>query len=165
MSKPEARDAADADSARSQRRSQPAKMIDPLPAHRAAPEWKKKPADPEPGGKQRGPGVQRGEKQCSTTDKQIAIDRQFVGNDKQQFAVDRSAVGDVHRGRIANKRAGPEHTAMDRFGRVMPIQPETSRVLNRLPDLSFLSARSLMLDREHKQIACEIGVINRKMPG
>ncbi|CAK9826658.1 hypothetical protein ANTRET_LOCUS4465 [Anthophora retusa] len=132
-------------------------MIEPLPAPRAS-EWKRK-TDLDSGQKKT-TGVQRN----ISMEKQYTTERQYSCSDRQYLPAEKSALGD-YRGKSVNKRSGSEHVVMDRYGRVMPIQPETARVLNRLPDLSFLSARTLMLDREHKQIACEMGVISRKMPG
>ncbi|XP_043506948.1 aftiphilin isoform X4 [Frieseomelitta varia] len=117
------------------KRSQSSKIIEPLPAPRAT-ECKRR-TDVDSGYKQKSASTQK----------------------------EKSMTGDVYRSKSVNKRSGSEHVVIDRFGRVMPIQSETARVLNRLPDLSFLSARTLMLDREHKQLACEMGVISRKMPG
>ncbi|KAK9305595.1 hypothetical protein QLX08_003382 [Tetragonisca angustula] len=117
------------------KRSQSSKMIEPLPAPRAT-ECKRR-TDVDSGYKQKSASTQK----------------------------EKPTAGDVYRSKSVNKRSGSEHVVIDRFGRVMPIQSETARVLNRLPDLSFLSARTLMLDREHKQLACEMGVISRKMPG
>ena len=152
---------------RSQKRSLAPKMIEPLPAPRAA-EWKRR-AEPEAGHRARNAGPHRGgppEKQFPTSEKHHAVnERQFAPPEKQYLPSEKSSLGEIYRGRSVNKRSGPEHVVMDRFGRVMPVQPETAKVLNRLPDLSFLSARTLLLDREHKQIACELGVMNRKMPG
>ncbi|XP_050492600.1 aftiphilin isoform X3 [Bombus huntii] len=162
------------------KRSQSSKMIEPLPVPRA-PEWKRK-TDLDSGHKQKSTSIQRGipmEKQCLPTEKQflsidkqytsekqfVSVERSFPSSDKQYSSAEKSTTGDVYRGKPMTKRSGSEHVVMDRFGRVMPIQPETARILNRLPDLSFLSARTLMLDREHKQLACEMGVISRKMPG
>ncbi|XP_015430466.1 PREDICTED: aftiphilin [Dufourea novaeangliae] len=154
-----------------QKRSQPAKMIEPLPAPRPS-DWKRK-QDSDTGHKSRNTGTQRGvsiEKQFLSAEKHSVTDRQYVSTEKQysamekQYLPDKAGPGDSYRGKSVNKRPS-EHVVMDRFGRVMPIQSDTARVLNRLPDLSFLNARTLMLDREHKQIACELGVVSRKMPG
>ena len=167
VSKAETGDLTESEAPRSQKRPQPPKMIEPLPAPRAA-EWKRK-ADPDAGHRSRNTGPHRGappEKQFPTSEKHHAVnERQFAPPEKQYLPSEKSSLGDIYRGRSVNKRSGPEHVVMDRFGRVMPIQPETAKVLNRLPDLSFLSARTLLLDREHKQIACELGVMNRKLPG
>lgn len=59
-----------------------------------------------------------------------------------------------------------ENVVMDRYGRAMTVQAETMKVLNQLPDLSFLSARTLLFNREQRQIVPDLGaLINRKMPG
>ncbi|XP_033316514.1 aftiphilin isoform X3 [Bombus bifarius] len=182
VSKVETIDSLENDITKSQntKRSQSSKMIEPLPVPRA-PEWKRK-TDLDSGHKQKSTIIQRGipmEKQCLPTEKQflsidkqytsekqfVSVERSFPSSDKQYSSAEKSTTGDVYRGKPMTKRSGSEHVVMDRFGRVMPIQPETARILNRLPDLSFLSARTLMLDREHKQLACEMGVISRKMPG
>ncbi|XP_043786387.1 aftiphilin isoform X3 [Apis laboriosa] len=176
-SKVEMIDSLESDIAKLQKCPQSSKMIEPLPTPRAS-EWKKK-TEFDVGHKQK--SIQRNiplEKQSmekqflSTIEKQYAsekqfvpIEKQFLSNDKQYLSSDKSILGDIYRGKFVNKRSGSEHVVMDRFGRVMPIQSETARVLNHLPDLSFLSARTLMLDRENKQIACEMSIINRKMPG
>ncbi|CAK9826655.1 AFTPH [Anthophora retusa] len=157
VSKVEAIDSLENEVMKSQKRSQHSKMIEPLPAPRAS-EWKRK-TDLDSGQKKT-TGVQRN----ISMEKQYTTERQYSCSDRQYLPAEKSALGD-YRGKSVNKRSGSEHVVMDRYGRVMPIQPETARVLNRLPDLSFLSARTLMLDREHKQIACEMGVISRKMPG
>lgn len=173
-SKAETTDPLENDVLKMQKRLQPSKMIEPLPAPRAT-DWKRK-TDHDIGHKPRNTGLQRSvpmekpflqtEKQFSTSEKHITTDRQFVSTEKQYLAVEKSNLGDIYRGKSVNKRSsGSENVVMDRFGRVMSIQPETTRVLNRLPDISFLSARTLLLDREHKQIACELGVMSRKMPG
>ncbi|XP_043603343.1 aftiphilin isoform X2 [Bombus pyrosoma] len=182
VSKVETIDSLENDITKSQntKRSQSSKMIEPLPVPRA-PEWKRK-TDLDSGHKQKSTSIQRGipmEKQCLPIEKQflsidkqytserqfVSVERSFPSSDKQYSSAEKSMTGDVYRGKPMTKRSGSEHVVMDRFGRVMPIQPETARILNRLPDLSFLSARTLMLDREHKQLACEMGVISRKMPG
>ncbi|XP_016921198.2 aftiphilin isoform X2 [Apis cerana] len=176
-SKVEMIDSLENDIAKLQKCPQSSKMIEPLPTPRAS-EWKKK-TEFDIGHKQK--SIQRNiplEKQSmekqflSTIEKQytsekqfVPIEKQFLSSDKQYLSSDKSILGDIYRGKFANKRSGSEHVVMDRFGRVMPIQSETARVLNHLPDLSFLSARTLMLDRENKQIACEMSIINRKMPG
>ncbi|XP_076299273.1 aftiphilin isoform X2 [Lasioglossum baleicum] len=173
VSKTETIESLENDILKSQKRSQPSKMIEPLPAPRPV-DWKRK-SDLDSGQKPRNSGSQRNvpiEKHLSTNEKHVATDRQYVSSEKQyssvekQYLPEKTSSGDTYRGKSVNKRSsGSEHVVMDRFGRVMPIQAETARVLNRLPDLSFLNARTLLLDRDHKQIACELGVMSRKMPG
>lgn len=80
-----------------------------------------------------------------------------------------SKVHDYHRktsvGRKENTH-GAEHVVMDRYGRPMTVQAETAKILNQLPDLSFLNARTLLFNREQRQIVPDLGaMINRKMPG
>ncbi|XP_014298748.1 putative uncharacterized protein DDB_G0282133 [Microplitis demolitor] len=73
-----------------------------------------------------------------------------------------------HRKSVGVKRDNfvEQHTVMDRYGRPMVVQAETVRVLKQLPDLSFLSARTLLFNPEQKQIVQDLGaMINRKMPG
>ncbi|XP_076232145.1 aftiphilin isoform X2 [Calliopsis andreniformis] len=165
ISKTEMTDSLESDALKSQKRSQSSKMIEPLPSPRI-PERKRK-TDIDVGHKSRNIGPQRSipiEKQFLTNEKQH-IERQ-LSIEKQYLSAEKSNSGDVYRGKSAvNKRSGSEHVVMDRFGRVMPVQPETARVLNRLPDLSFLSARTLLFDREHKQITCDLDIMSRKMPG
>ncbi|XP_078042205.1 aftiphilin isoform X2 [Augochlora pura] len=174
VSKTETIDPMENDVLKSQKRSQPPKMIEPLPAPRPA-DWKRK-SDLDPGHKSRHANSQRNvpmEKQFSTNEKHVVTDRQqYMSSEKQYSSIEKqhlpvkTSSGDIYRGKTVNKRSsGSEHVVMDRFGRVMPVQPETARVLNRLPDLSFLNARTLLLDRDHKQITCELGVMSRKMPG
>ncbi|XP_014205827.1 aftiphilin isoform X2 [Copidosoma floridanum] len=60
----------------------------------------------------------------------------------------------------------PENVVLDRYGRPMTVRPETIKVLKQLPDLSFLSARTLLYNPEHKQFVPDLGaMINKKMPG
>lgn len=59
-----------------------------------------------------------------------------------------------------------ENVVMDRYGKPMIVRPETIKVLKQLPDLSFLSARTLLYNPEHKQFVPDLGaMINKKMPG
>jgi hypothetical protein len=59
-----------------------------------------------------------------------------------------------------------EHVVLDRYGRPMTVRAETMKVLNQLPDISFLSARTLLYNPDQKQIVPDLGaMINRKMPG
>ncbi|KAL7297251.1 hypothetical protein TKK_0009654 [Trichogramma kaykai] len=59
-----------------------------------------------------------------------------------------------------------ENVVLDKYGKPMTVRPETMKVLNQLPDLSFLSARTLLYNPDQKQIHMDLGaVINRKMPG
>ncbi|XP_011503891.1 PREDICTED: aftiphilin [Ceratosolen solmsi marchali] len=59
-----------------------------------------------------------------------------------------------------------EHVVLDRFGKPMTIRAETMKILKQLPDISFLSARTLLYNPDQKQIVPDLGaMINRKMPG
>ncbi|XP_044013256.1 probable cyclin-dependent serine/threonine-protein kinase DDB_G0292550 isoform X2 [Aphidius gifuensis] len=59
-----------------------------------------------------------------------------------------------------------DNTVIDRYGRKMQVKQETIRVLKQLPDISFLSARTLLFNPEQKHIVHDLGaMINRKMPG
>ena len=59
-----------------------------------------------------------------------------------------------------------ENVVLDRFGRPMSVRPETMSVLKQLPDISFLSARTLLFNPEQRHIVQDLGaMINRKMPG
>lgn len=75
--------------------------------------------------------------------------------------------GDFHRNPgSSNYGKTSETTILDRYGRPMPVKDETIRVLKQLPDISFLSARTLLYNPEQKQIVQDLGaMINRKMPG
>ncbi|XP_011305708.1 aftiphilin isoform X2 [Fopius arisanus] len=67
---------------------------------------------------------------------------------------------------LGRRERNPEHAVLDRYGRQMVVKPETVQVLKQLPDLSFLSARTLLFNPEQKQIVQDLGaMINRKMPG
>lgn len=64
------------------------------------------------------------------------------------------------------KPASMDNVVPDRQGRPMTVQPETVKVLKQLPDISFLSAKTLLYSPEQKQIVTDLGaMINRKMPG
>lgn len=71
-----------------------------------------------------------------------------------------------HRKSSLNKKEPEQNIVMDRFGRPMAVRPDTMKVLKQLPDLSFLSARTLLMTPEQKQLVPDLGaMINRKMPG
>ncbi|XP_033216473.1 uncharacterized protein LOC117172541 isoform X2 [Belonocnema kinseyi] len=64
------------------------------------------------------------------------------------------------------KYSNGENVILDRFGRPMSIRPETMNVLKQLPDISFLSARTLLFNPEQRHFVQDLGaMINRKMPG
>lgn len=74
----------------------------------------------------------------------------------------KEALQEVH-----HSRKSTENVVMDKFGRPMSVSSETMKVLNQLPDLSFLSARTLLYNPEQRQIVRDLGAMinNRKMPG
>ncbi|XP_043474333.1 aftiphilin isoform X2 [Leptopilina heterotoma] len=64
------------------------------------------------------------------------------------------------------KHSNGENVVMDRFGRPMTVRPETVNVLKQLPDISFLSARTLLFSPDERHMVQDLGaMINRKMPG
>lgn len=64
------------------------------------------------------------------------------------------------------KYSNGENVVLDRFGRPMSVRPETMNVLKQLPDISFLSARTLLFNPEQRNFVQDLGaMINRKMPG
>lgn len=64
------------------------------------------------------------------------------------------------------KHSNGENVVLDRFGRPMTVRPETMSVLKQLPDISFLSARTLLFSPDERHIVQDLGaMINRKMPG
>ncbi|XP_051170376.1 aftiphilin isoform X2 [Leptopilina boulardi] len=64
------------------------------------------------------------------------------------------------------KYSNGENVVMDRFGRPMSVRPETMNVLKQLPDISFLSARTLLFSPDERHMVQDLGaMINRKMPG
>ncbi|XP_029158237.1 aftiphilin isoform X2 [Nylanderia fulva] len=139
-----------------QKSSQMSKIIEPLPGPCTV-EWKKK-AEQDFGAKQKG-------------NQSHKILRNVPPSNNKSFPVSNniSKVHDYHRktsvGRKENTQ-GSEHVVMDRYGRPMTVQVETARILNQLPDLSFLNARTLLFNREQRQIVSDLGaMINRKMPG
>lgn len=144
-------------SLKQQKSSQTSKIIEPLPGPCTV-EWKKK--------------VEQdlGAKQKSNQQSHKAL-RNVPPTNNKSFPVSNniSKVHDYHRrtsvGRKENTQAA-EHVVMDRYGRPMSVQAETAKILNQLPDLSFLNARTLLFNREQKQIVPDLGaMINRKMPG
>ncbi|GAB1861192.1 Aftiphilin [Camponotus japonicus] len=144
-------------SLKQQKSSQTPKIIEPLPGPCTV-EWKKK--------------VEQdlGAKQKSNHQSHKAL-RNVPPTNNKSFPVSNniSKVHDYHRktsvGRKENTH-GAEHVVMDRYGRPMTVQAETAKILNQLPDLSFLNARTLLFNREQRQIVPDLGaMINRKMPG
>ncbi|KMQ93771.1 aftiphilin isoform x2 [Lasius niger] len=143
-------------SLKQQKSSQTSKIIEPLPGPCTV-EWKKK-VEQDFGAKQKG----------NQSHKAL---RNVPPTNNKSFPVSNniSKVHEYHRktsvGRKENAQ-GAEHVVMDRYGRPMTVQVETAKILNQLPDLSFLNARTLLFNREQRQIVSDLGaMINRKMPG
>ncbi|XP_011708030.1 PREDICTED: uncharacterized protein LOC105462858 isoform X2 [Wasmannia auropunctata] len=145
-----------ADLSSSLRQQKTSKIIEPLPGPCAA-EWKKR-AEQDFGIKQKSSSSHRALRNVP-----LANNKSFPTSNST------SRVHEYHRRTSAGKKEnaqGAEHVVMDRYGRPMTVQAETVRVLNQLPDLSFLNARTLLFNREQRQIVPDLGaVINRKMPG
>lgn len=139
-----------------QKSSQTSKIIEPLPGPCTV-EWKKK-TEQDFGIKQRNNPSHRTLRSVSLTNNKLFP----VSNNI-------SRIHEYHRKMSVGKKEntqGAEHVVMDRYGRPMTVQAETVKVLNQLPDLSFLNARTLLFNREQRQIVPDLGaMINRKMPG
>ena len=93
-------------------------------------------------------------------------------NDDKPFLISStntsSKIQDHHKKLSTSKRkySNEENVVLDKFGRSMTVRPETIKVLKQLPDISFLSARTLLLSPEQKHVVPDLGaMINRKMPG
>ncbi|XP_011163773.2 aftiphilin isoform X2 [Solenopsis invicta] len=143
-------------SLKQQKLSQTSKIIEPLPGPCTV-EWKKK-TEQDFGIKQKSNPSHRALKSVSLTN-----------NKSFPISNNTSRVHEYHRKVVVGKKEntqGAEHVVMDRYGRPMTVQAETMKVLNQLPDLSFLNARTLLFNREQRQIVPDLGaMINRKMPG
>ncbi|KAH0952560.1 hypothetical protein HN011_003062 [Eciton burchellii] len=133
-----------------------AKIIEPLPGP-CTMEWKKK------------TGQDFGIKQRSNSSYKSL---RSIPSVNKSFSVSNNAskIHEYHRKTSVDKKEtdkqDAEHVVMDRYGRPMSVQAETAKVLNQLPDLSFLNARTLLFNREQRQIVPDLGaMINRKMPG
>jgi len=142
-------------SLRQQKLSQ-SKIIEPLPGPCTI-EWKKK-GEQDFGAKQKNNSSHKPQRNVPP-----------INNKSVPVSNNTSKVHEYHRktsvGRKENT-ASAEHVVMDRYGRPMTVQAETVKVLNQLPDLTFLNARTLLFSREPKQIVPDLGaMINRKMPG
>ncbi|XP_072744320.1 uncharacterized protein Afti isoform X2 [Anoplolepis gracilipes] len=143
-------------SLKQQKSSQTSKIIEPLPGPCTV-EWKKK-VEQDFGAKQKGNQPHKALRNVpSTNNKSFPVSNNI------------SKVHDYHKktslGRKENTQ-GAEHVVMDRYGRPMTVQAETAKILNQLPDLSFLNARTLLFNREQRQLVPDLGaMINRKMPG
>ncbi|XP_012063863.1 PREDICTED: aftiphilin [Atta cephalotes] len=143
-------------SLKQQKSSQISKIIEPLPGP-CTMEWKKK-TEQDIGIKQKSNSSHRALRNVSLTN-----------NKSFPISNNTSRVHEYHRKISVGKKEntqGTEHVVVDRYGRPMTVQAETIKVLNQLPDLSFLNARTLLFNREQRQIVPDLGaMINRKMPG
>ena len=143
-------------SLKQQKSSQISKIIEPLPGP-CRMEWKKK-TEQDIGIKQKSNSSHRALRNVSLTN-----------NKSFPISNNTSRVHEYHRKISVGKKEntqGTEHVVVDRYGRPMTVQAETIKVLNQLPDLSFLNARTLLFNREQRQIVPDLGaMINRKMPG
>lgn len=136
--------------------SQSSKIIEPLPGPCTV-EWRKKPEQ------------DFGIKQKSNPSHRALRNVPLTNNKSFPISNNTSRVHEYHRKISVGKKENTqdaEHVVMDRYGRPMSVQAETMKVLNQLPDLSFLNARTLLFNREQRQIVPDLGaMINRKMPG
>ncbi|KYN14040.1 PREDICTED: aftiphilin isoform X2 [Trachymyrmex cornetzi] len=145
-----------ASSSLKQQKSQTSKIIEPLPGPCTV-EWKKKTEQ------------DIGIKQKSNSSHRALRNVPLTNNKSFPISNNTSRVHEYHRKISVGKKEntqGTEHVVLDRYGRPMTVQAETIKVLNQLPDLSFLNARTLLFNREQRQIVPDLGaMINRKMPG
>ncbi|XP_057338719.1 protein PFC0760c isoform X2 [Microplitis mediator] len=146
------------------RQSQLSKIIEPLPGPSTV-EWKKK-QDSFDGVTKK---IVNQKPRTNKINQQVPVTGTISKIDvrSESIKID-SAKEYSHRksGGIKRDNFVEQHTVMDRYGRPMVVQAETVRVLKQLPDLSFLSARTLLFNPEQKQIVQDLGaMINRKMPG
>ncbi|XP_058808474.1 aftiphilin isoform X2 [Phymastichus coffea] len=150
-----------------QQQMQTSRIIEPLPGPSTI-DWKK--ADTESRLRSE---VQKTSKVSQTTNKSFLASS--AASSKLDAARPDSSRSEVyryeqqHRKSSLNKREhlqNPEHVVLDRYGRPMTVCTDTMKVLKQLPDISFLSARMLLLSPEQKQVVPDLGaMINRKMPG
>jgi len=142
-------------SSRQQKPSQ-SKIIEPLPGPCTV-EWKKK-SEQDFGVKQKSNPSHKPQRSVPP-----------INNKSFPVSNNTSKAHEYHRKTSVGRKesaAGAEHVVMDRYGRPMTVQAETVKVLNQLPDLTFLNARTLLFSREPRQIVPDLGaMINRKMPG
>ncbi|KAK0084151.1 hypothetical protein PV325_007528 [Microctonus aethiopoides] len=154
------------------KQAQMSKIIEPLPGPSTV-ERKKKIENSEVSMKKySNQNLQKSSQSTQNSGKSTLIDNS-TGNKVDVVRVDmKIESGKVEQSRKmsnAMKREGVsnfEHTILDRHGRSMVVKAETVRVLKQLPDLSFLSAKTLLFNPENKQIVQDLGaMINRTMPG
>lgn len=143
------------------RQSQLAKIIEPLPGPSTA-DWKRK---------ENSDGILLKSNQKQQKIPQVLSEKSSSNCGLQQEVKPECLQTKVESKKILSSKRDnctsiTEHTVMDRYGRQMSVKPETVHVLKQLPDLSFLSARTLLFNPEQKQIVQDLGaMINRKMPG
>ncbi|XP_063978257.1 uncharacterized protein LOC135163051 isoform X2 [Diachasmimorpha longicaudata] len=136
------------------RQLQASRIIEPLPGPSTI-DWKKKPEMSE----------LKPDPRVSSQKLQKVQQKPIPVNSTPKLEPNKCDIKSGHRKGSLGRR-DPEHTVLDRYGRQMVVKPETVQVLKQLPDLSFLSARTLLFNPEHKQIVQDLGaMINRKMPG
>lgn len=136
---------------------QQAKIIEPLPGPSLS-DWSKK-SDIENGARSRN----------SAPSKQQAVRNTSIRSSKRSGGETENNINNRKSTSSASTSSASfsnNCVVTDRFGRPMTVRQETVKVLKQLPDLSFLSARTLMYNPEQKQIVQDLGaMINRKMPG
>ncbi|XP_014232153.1 asparagine-rich protein isoform X2 [Trichogramma pretiosum] len=150
---------------KSQKSHQSSRIIEPLPGPSSS-DWKK--ADAHPKVKTEMP---KGSKHSHSSRTHLH-GSSTIKNDSLRLE---SSATEVHRPEQHIRKSSinkkeqltvQENVVLDKYGKPMTVRPETMKVLNQLPDLSFLSARTLLYNPDQKQIHMDLGaVINRKMPG
>lgn len=128
-------------------------------------EWKKR-AEQDLGARQKNPPHKPLRSVPSTNNKSAPVSNN--NSSKAHEYHRKSSIGrrESSQGAEQQQQQQQHHVVIDRYGRPMTVQTETIKVLNQLPDLSFLNARTLLFNREQKQIVHDLGaMINRKMPG
>lgn len=148
---------------KSQKQPQASRIIEPLPGPNTI-DWKKQDSE------QRTKSETQKASKIAQTNKPFLAGSSSSKLDSARSEVHRYEQPQQHRKSSLNKREhpqqSPEHVVLDRFGRPMTVRGETMKVLKQLPDISFLSARTLLYNPEQKQIVQDLGaMINRKMPG
>ncbi|KAK2585567.1 hypothetical protein KPH14_010205 [Odynerus spinipes] len=134
------------DGLKSQKQMQTGKMIEPLPGPHMV-NWKLK-EEHEAGGKTKNLSQKIFKNVPPTNSRPFLVNSNATKNQDSHYR--KSSLS--RREHLQNA----EHVTMDRFGRPMTVHAETMKVLNQLPDLSFLSARTLLFNREQKQIVQDL---------
>lgn len=139
-------------------RQQTSRLIEPLPGPSVI-DWRRKSEVPEVKSE---PKIQ-----CQKVQKPQPPPPKSQPVNSPKVETTKCDIKPAHRkGSIGRRDPHPEHVVLDRYGRQIIVKPETAQVLKQLPDLSFLSARTLLYNPEQKQIVHDLGaMINRKMPG